>query len=109
MAPDRSRPTRRHLLRGSLALAGIGFLSGCGLGIPWMSRPTGPRRIGYLSTNPSGRSAAYVDRVLKGANAAELPIEQPTLFDFVINLTTAQAIGLTIPESVLLQATEIIQ
>jgi putative ABC transport system substrate-binding protein len=55
------------------------------------------------------RSAAYVDKILKGANPAELPIEQPTLLDFVLNLKTARALGLSIPPSVLQQATEIVQ
>jgi putative tryptophan/tyrosine transport system substrate-binding protein len=55
------------------------------------------------------RSAYYVDRILKSAKPADLPVEQPREFDFVINLRTAQALGLTIPPHVLLQATEIIQ
>ena len=55
------------------------------------------------------RAATYVDKILKGTKPADLPVEQPTKFDFVINLKTAQALGLSIPHSVLLQATEIIQ
>jgi putative ABC transport system substrate-binding protein len=56
------------------------------------------RRLGY-----------YVDRILKGTKPADLPVEQPREFDFVINLRMAHALGLTIPQYVLLQATEIIQ
>jgi putative tryptophan/tyrosine transport system substrate-binding protein len=54
------------------------------------------------------RAAYYVDRLLKGAKPADLPVEQPTTFDFVLNLKTAQNLGLTIPQHILLQATEVI-
>jgi putative tryptophan/tyrosine transport system substrate-binding protein len=54
-------------------------------------------------------AATYVDKLLKGAEPGDLPVEQPTTFELVINLPTAQGLGLTIPPHVLLQATEIIQ
>jgi len=64
----------------------------------------GPRLVSQYR-----RAAYYVDRILKGTPPAEIPVEQPREFDFVINLKTAQTLGLTIPPHVLLQATEVIQ
>jgi putative tryptophan/tyrosine transport system substrate-binding protein len=67
--------------------------------------------LSYSSNEPENfkRAAYYVDRILKGAKPAELPVEQPTKFEFVINLKTAKTLGLTIPPDVLARANKIIR
>ena len=86
-----------------------------GLKIPSVANYRGFAEVGGLMSYAASldhlyrRAATYVDRVFKGANPAELPIEQPTKFELVINLKTAKSLGLRIPQNILLRADEVIQ
>ena len=64
---------------------------------------------GANNTDLFRRAGDYVDKILRGAKPGDIPVEQPTKFDLVINLTTAKAIGMTIPESFLQRADELIE
>jgi putative ABC transport system substrate-binding protein len=62
---------------------------------------------GYSNEGRDG--ARYVDRILKGRKPADLPVEQPMTFEFVVNMKTAQSLGITFPQEILLQVTEVIE
>jgi putative tryptophan/tyrosine transport system substrate-binding protein len=64
----------------------------------------GPDRVDIFR-----RSASYVDRILRGANASELPVQLPVKFEMAVNLKTAKALGLMVPQSILLRADEVIE
>ena len=78
---------------GVRELAGAGGLMAYGVNLPEMYR----------------HGAFFVDRILKGAKAGDLPVEQPTKFELVINMKTAKALNLTIPQTLLLQADQVIE
>jgi putative ABC transport system substrate-binding protein len=78
---------------GIKAFAEAGGLIGYGLNFPEMDR----------------RAAYFVDKILQGVKPADLPVQQPTKFDLVVNLKTAKALGLAIPKSILLRADQVIE
>ena len=91
------------------------FSEGIRLRIPWTSFIVANLPLGVLFAYSSSRheeyrkAATYVDRILKGANPSDLPIEQPTRFELVVNMKTAKTLGITIPPSVLLRADRVIE
>ncbi|HEY1295604.1 MAG TPA: ABC transporter substrate-binding protein [Chloroflexota bacterium] len=91
----------------------ISFANNARLPVLWAFRPQvvagGLMSLGPAYLDMRRRAATYIDKILRGTRPGDLPVEQPQRFDFVVNLTTARSLGITLPESVLLQATEVIQ
>jgi putative ABC transport system substrate-binding protein len=114
---SRNRPDALLVLNSALTATNRDRISDFALKsrMPLLSSTSEWARSGALMTyapsitDSSQRAAAYVDKILKGAKPRDLPVEQPTKFDLVINLKTAKALGLTIPPSLLTQADQVIE
>jgi putative ABC transport system substrate-binding protein len=91
----------------------ISFATNNRLAALWSSRAQvaagGLMGLGPAYLDLRRRAAAYVDKILRGAKAGDLPVEQPQRFDIALNLATARAMGITFPEPLLLEATEVLQ
>jgi putative ABC transport system substrate-binding protein len=90
---DLAATHRIPAMYGVRELAGAGGLMAYGVNLPEMYR----------------RGASYVDKILKGAKPGDLPVEQPTKFELIVNLKTAKALGLRIPQSLLIRADQLIE
>ena len=77
--------------------------------LPAFAREGGLLSYGVDLVDSFRRAASYVDRILRGAKPSELPVQLPTKFEMVVNLKTAKALGLTVPQSILLRADEVIE
>ena len=105
LAPDVYLNTRRQLIMALAARLRLPAI----FGFRQFVREGALISYGPDTTDIVRRSASYVDRILKGEKPAGLPVQQPTKFELVINLKSARAVGLTVPETLLARADEVIE
>ena len=103
-APDSFVYTHRYVINAAAARHGLPAI-----GLPELVRAGGLISYFFDPVDAHAQAASYVDRILKGANPADLPIQQPTKYSLIINLKTAKALGLTVPPAVLAAADEVIE
>jgi putative ABC transport system substrate-binding protein len=96
--------THRFVINAAAARHGLPAI-----GFPELVRAGGLISYFYDPVDAHAQAASYVDRILKGANPADLPIQQPTKYSLIINLKTAKALGLSVPPAVLAAADEVIE
>ncbi len=101
------RRRRLVLCIGPLSLTGL--RSARALAAPALRRLVGLLSFGTNLTANFRYAVKYVDKILRGAKPADLPVEQPTIFEFVIDLTAAKALGIQVPKALLLRANELIE
>ena len=97
--------TSRRRIVGAAAKSGLPMMSG----IREFAESGALVSYGPSFSQLFRRAATFVDKILKGAKPADLPVEQPTKFELVVNLTSAKALGLTVPPSLMLRADEVIR
>ena len=103
-----SNPTTRQHRKNLIALSENGSLPTMVESSNWVS-DGGLISYGTSTAEIGERMAVFVDRLLKGPKPADLPVEQPTRFELVLNLQTAKALGIKIPQSILVRATKVIE
>jgi putative ABC transport system substrate-binding protein len=96
--------THRFVINAAAARHGLPAI-----GFPELVRASGLISYFYDPVDAHAQAASYVDRILKGANPADLPFQQPTKYSLIINLKTAKALGLSVPPAVLAAADEVIE
>jgi putative ABC transport system substrate-binding protein len=102
--PESFSATHRDVIIGAAARHGLPQI-----GQPQLTRAGGLISYWFDIDDGYAQAASYIDRILKGASPADLPVQEPTKYSLAINLKTAKALGLTVPQSILARADEVIE